>query len=189
MKTTDLLKAVNDIDDAFIEEACPAEKKKRSWLMSSGPLLAFAAVMLVFLILPKTPQEGDVQITSPIQEFETLQEAEQSAGFSLALPEEFDSAEDAAYVIVSGTILEVSGTADGSPFCVRKGKGTEDISGDYNSYDEVKQVQIAGTEWTCSGNGGQIFLMTKEEDGFSYALSFEQGIRPETAASYAEQIR
>lgn len=59
----------------------------------------------------------------------------------------------------------------------RKAKGTDDISGDYNVYTDVKEIAVNETAVTLKGENGQYSLAIWQQDGFTYSLSYEPGGR------------
>ena len=59
----------------------------------------------------------------------------------------------------------------------RKAKGTDDISGDYNVYTDVKEITVNETAVTLKGENGQYSLAIWQQDGFTYSLSYEPGGR------------
>ena len=59
----------------------------------------------------------------------------------------------------------------------RKAKGTDDISGDYNVYTDVKEIAVNETAVTLKGKNGQYSLAIWQQDGFTYSLSYEPGGR------------
>ena len=52
-----------------------------------------------------------------------------------------------------------------------KGKGLEDISGDYNVYEDVYKVKIFDEEVTFKGNEGYVDLALWEFGEYSYSVS------------------
>lgn len=54
---------------------------------------------------------------------------------------------------------------------IRKGSGTDDISGDYNSYSESKKVSVGSYNVTMKGDNGTVSLVTWTDGEFSYAVS------------------
>lgn len=53
---------------------------------------------------------------------------------------------------------------------IRKGVGEEDISGDYENYDTMKDILVDGIKVTVKGNGNTISLITWSNDGYGYAI-------------------
>lgn len=57
----------------------------------------------------------------------------------------------------------------------RKARGTDDISGDYNVYSDVKEITVNEVSVTLKGDEGQYKLAIWQQDGFAYSLNYEPG--------------
>ena len=202
MKKETMLKAFTDISDDFILEAAPKgalPKEKTAFNWFSAKMLAGAfAVLLMAFILPmvmKPAQQGntdhpDVAIARPYTVCADMQEAETLTGFALESPETYkdltlseinvynNSLIDAVYYDASGELT----------MHIRKAGGNDDISGDYNTYETETEISTAGKTVTLKGDGGLYRLLMWAENGYSYALSLNEGITPEEAAALAEAI-
>ena len=76
-------------------------------------------------------------------DYETLEEACEAAGVSLRLPDSIEGYERIDYQAIDGQMVNVIYTAaDGSMLLIRKAKGSEDISGDYNEYEHNSEQTI-----------------------------------------------
>ena len=71
---------------------------------------------------------------------------------------------------------------------IRKAKGSDDISGDYSTWETEIKIQAAGKTVTLKGDEGLYRLLIWTENGYSYAVSLSQGITPEEAAAIAESV-
>ena len=76
---------------------------------------------------------------------------------------------------------ENSAPAEAEYFCednsllLRKGSGSEDVSGDYNVYAKTWEVEFEGLKLQCSGSEDGVKLVRWTRDGYSYSLSFNAG--------------
>ena len=73
-----------------------------------------------------------------------------------------------------------------SEILFRKARGTDDISGDYNTYEDVKVVSIHHAEVTLKGESENYSLAIWQQDGFTYSLSMEPS---GSEAVFVEMIR
>ena len=71
---------------------------------------------------------------------------------------------------------------------LRKAPGDEDISGDYNVYESVRELQLGSVAVTVKGSGNDCALALWQQNGFSYALSFEPGISEQEAITLISEI-
>lgn len=114
-------------------------------------------------------------LANPWQECANMAQAESLAGFSFAisgsaLPEGCGP-EAACIQVIAGVMLEVDYNGErGGSVCLRKAVGTDDVSGDYNSYDLTQTSCIAGQDVTLRGAEGAWYVATWTRDGYSFAV-------------------
>lgn len=185
MKNTEILKAMNDIDDKYIEEAMPSqfqEKKKFSfkWL---APLLATCALLVCFMVYKNNKQNDDVAIANPWQEVSTIKEAESITNFEFNLPETINDSSMSDISVMNDTLISVN---YGDDITVRKSSLPEDISGDYNEYEysEIKTIEdvdvtIKTNETTCS--------VTWFTNDYSYSF-YSENVDKESAIEIVTEI-
>ena len=71
--------------------------------------------------------------------------------------------------------VEYQGKSQDEAVLFRKARGTDDISGDYNTYSDVKEVTVKEVSVTLKGDDGQYKLAIWQQDGFAYSLNYEPG--------------
>lgn len=133
----------------------------------------------------------DVQIPNPWQECTSLEEAGKLAGFSFTAPETVEGFQNKYIAAIENDIAEVifsNGDEDDSALYFRKGVGTEDISGDYNSYDTVEEQTIGGRTVTCKGHDGLVYTATWNDGTYSYAVMSNAGMTAETLAAWVQSL-
>jgi len=124
-------------------------------------------------------EEENVQIANPWTECSDIKEAEENAGFSFEIPETIEGYKIAWTQNMDKEMIEViyekddevKESEEDNSIHLRKGIGTEDISGDYNDYAESNQVTIDSYNVTMQGNNGSVSLATWTDGGFSYVVS------------------
>lgn len=114
-------------------------------------------------------------LANPWQECASMAQAESLAGFSFAisdsaLPEGYGP--EAAYIqVIAGAMIEVDYDGErGGSLCLRKAVGTDDVSGDYNSYDLTQTSRIEGQDVTLRGAENAWYVATWARDGYSFAV-------------------
>lgn len=162
-----LLRAIGEIKEEYIMEAEQVKKiskrKKKESITYLAAAALFAAVVGagIFHIRSTEPaQEEITQIANPFIPCNTMEEAEKISGLTLPL---LDMAEmkTEIYAIKDELVEVIYFDADGEEkFRIRRGAGTEDVSGDYNIYSVNKMETIGGFEVTLKG----------EEAGYSAAV-------------------
>lgn len=111
-------------------------------------------------------------------EHESLEEAENAAGIELELPQEISGAKPTLYLTwyESEYIEAVYTDGEGEEAArVRKAAGDEDISGDYNDYEETNTAELDGITVTFKGDSEKIMLAVWQNGGYTYAVSVSAG--------------
>lgn len=189
MKPMTLLQAMGDIPDEYIESALPGGQKKEtgkviSFFRRREVLLSAAAALFLILASVLAPQlfrhgedPGQDLAANPFVTFQSLEEAEKAAGFTLPVPESFEDGSRQEVALIDGKIIDVTylDGKDNRILTIRKGRGEEDISGDYNEYPKEDVLDFGGISVTVRGDGNRIFLALWQEGDYSYAVSFDEG--------------
>ena len=72
---------------------------------------------------------------------------------------------------------------------MRKGVGGDDISGDYNVYAEQTKLTSGDAAVTMKGADGLVQLAIWQADGYTYAVSVENGLTADAMAELVAQVR
>ena len=123
-------------------------------------------------------EEQDTEIANPFTDYATLEEAAQAAGVTFAEPEGLPEGYTfSAARAMEGEMLEaVYADENGNELTIRKAVGTEDCSGDYNTYEETTVLTVDTVEVTCSGADGVIRLAVWNDGTNAYAISCGAGL-------------
>lgn len=136
--------------------------------------------------------QAGAMIGNGMVEVDSLKELSQALGFSVPeiknIPFE-----------VTGTVytngwnefaqVEYQGKSQEEAVLFRKARGTDDISGDYNVYSDVKEVTVNNMAVTLKGENGTYSLAIWQQDGFAYSLSYEPGGSEDAFAMMIESIQ
>lgn len=113
----------------------------------------------------------DVDVPNPFIDCETLEKAEQLAGFEISLPEKMPEGFTLnAIRVIEKDMIEIDYINGDDKIYIRKAKGNEDISGDYNEYKENNTIEIGKLNVTTRGNDGMIHVATWYDGDFAYAI-------------------
>ena len=135
------------------------------------------------------PEETGTQIPNPYVDYETLEEACEAAGVSLRLPESIEGYERIDYQAIDGEMVNVIYTAaDGSMLLIRKAKGNEDISGDYNEYENNSEQTINDIDVQVRGNGYTLSTAVWYDNGEAYALTMDSPMEMDTGLELLQQL-
>lgn len=130
-----------------------------------------------------------VQPASPFIPFKTLAEAEKLAGFSVTLPEEIpEGYTQKAIEAIENQMLQILFEKGENGIVIRKAKGSEDISGDYNKYSENKTLTVGGLHVLAKGNNGKVNVATWTNGEYTYAVTVGSGETGFDAAVMSDMI-
>lgn len=121
--------------------------------------------------------ENMIGMPNPFTDHDSLKEAEKDAGFEIQIPDEIRGAKAVEFRNLGTKMLEVIYyDGDTEVARVRKGIGTDDISGDYNEYEAEETVDAADTQVTLKGSADGYALAVWNADGYAYAVSVTKEI-------------
>ena len=129
----------------------------------------------------------DVQIPNPLTEHETLADLAKTVGFDVTLPTLDKAYKETAFIDISGTIADVRFADDEDTITFRKAKGSDDISGDNNTYKENKTIAVKDVSVSVKGNDG-INTATWQKDGFTYSFSSDQAMTQDALVKAIENL-
>lgn len=198
MKEMRLMRAIGEIDDKYVEEAAQETTSKAirfgSWAKYAG--IAACAVLVLGIgvfavkqgVAVDTPAQTDTAVTSaddsefsqvgnPYEYFDTLEEAEKNIGFEITAPADYGNYTNVDYTVISGYILQIGyyDESDSEGLSVRKSASAEDISGDYNTYENIAEITSDNRQITLKGSGDKYYLAVWNDGGYSYAVSVKPG--------------
>lgn len=204
------MQIIGDIDEKYIDEAAPAEQKKKA--MRFTPWVRYASIAACAMLVigvgifaitqhsgniidtPAQSEEADssdfVQSGNPYAEYDTLEEAENTIGFEISVPDSYGGYTEPYYAVIEGKILEVQYyNGDDRGMIISKSRGSEDISGDFNEYNTVTETEVNGNIVTIKGNGDEFSLALWVSGDYSYSVSVSSGISENALKEIIEKIK
>lgn len=145
----------------------------------------FAVIMMLLTILSlaacgsstDSDEPDIIGMPNPFTDFNTLAEAEKQTGFYITLPDAIGSSNNKIYRAMNDEMLEVIYVnGEDETGRIRKARGSEDISGDYNEYAETETVSVGGIDVLLKGDAGLVKLAVWTNDGYAYSVSSEAGM-------------
>lgn len=124
----------------------------------------------------KADAEETAQIPNPFIDCETLDEAAKIAGFEMTVPEEMEGYDKPVINTIENEMIQVIYYKGEDEVRIRKGAGSEDISGDYNEYAETDSVTVEGMQVTIRGNDGKASVATWTNEEYTYSITVGEGI-------------
>lgn len=204
------MQIIGDIDEKYIDEAAPTEQKKKA--MRFTPWVRYASIAACAMLVigvgifaitqhsgniidtPAQSEEADssdfVQSGNPYAEYDTLEEAENTIGFEISVPDSYGGYTEPYYAVIEGKILEVQYyNGDDRGMIIRKSRGSEDISGDFNEYNTVTETEVNGNTVTIKGSGDEFILALWVSGDYSYSVSVSSGISENALKEIIEKIK
>lgn len=138
---------------------------------------------------------SDMQIANPFVDCDSLDAAAEIAGFELTLPEALDGYPNRTVQAIENNLIQVfcadgdMAQSDTEYILLRKGVGSEDISGDYNEYTSVTEQDVDGKTVTLKGDGSIIYLATWTDGDYSYSVSFSDGADLDTVLALVNALK
>ena len=161
-----------------------------------APLTAAACICLVLAGVMFIPSWRDpvtsppVQMTNPVVQSEDLEALQAAAPFALSVPAELPEGwkvESAS--LIMGSLAQVVYTDGTDTVTYRMAEGTEDVSGDYNSYPWTAETEADGVTVTLKGQEEDAVLLAVWTDGqYSYALACSAPLTAEEATAMASGV-
>ena len=122
-------------------------------------------------------QEQDYGVPNPYEIVDTLEEASKIAGFDLSVPATYGDYKKQVIQAIEDDMIEViyfEEESENEGLRIRKAKGNDDISGDYNEYKNVETVKVGDYDVTEKSDGKNIFVTTWTDGTYSYAIDIDR---------------
>ena len=107
----------------------------------------------VIPVIDADSEEESIGLPNPWTDHLDLSGAEAYVGFTFGLPSALGECTEANYRCMEDSMIEVIYTDKNGEeaYCLRKGRGSDDISGDYNTYDDFSEYtkQVGDNEVTA----------------------------------------
>lgn len=140
--------------------------------------LIFGLVFCLMVVSCAKEREISVEIGNPFIEVETLEEAEEIAGFKITLPENyFDESYEKTIRAIEDKFIEIDYRGLDEWIIIRKSlyDGEEDISGDYNEYPEERTELYGDVKALIRGNEGKINVVSWKDGDYVYSININPG--------------
>jgi len=110
-------------------------------------------------------------VVNPITEYKTLAELETALGFKMMVPTAFAKKTVNTYASIDSDLGEIFYANGSDEILYRMSRGTEDNSGDYNTYKTSITAAIGGHTVTLKGNDSLFNLAVWNDGTYSYSIS------------------
>lgn len=114
---------------------------------------------------------GTVGLANPFVTCTTLEEAAQTAGFEMTVPDVLEGYEQIVIQAVKDQLIQVIWQSGDNKITIRKGTGVEDISGDYNQYPHMEEISVGDLQVTVKGSDEAVNTAVWTVGDYAYAIS------------------
>lgn len=130
-------------------------------------------------------------VLNPFTDCAGLCEAEKIADFKACIPDVIEGYTQETIEAVEKEMIQVIFRKETSSeeLFIRKALGSEDVSGDYNSYPERNRVSVDGLKVTTKGEKGKVYVAVWENNGYTYAITANTGISKENVIELIKNIK
>lgn len=112
-----------------------------------------------------------------IVEVSSVEELSKTVGFEVSEPGNLPfKPKSVVYTAYWAEMAEIIYINDEQTASFRKGIGSDDVSGDYNSYELTSEISVNDINATLKGNGETYTLAIWTDGEFAYSLSLSEGI-------------
>ena len=133
---------------------------------------------------------GNTQIPNPFRGAETIEEAENATGYSFIIPEMIDGYAIDRISYIPDTLIQVVYVhSEDDTIMIRKGTGTDDISGDYNVYTDIQEQTVNGSTLTIKGNDGAYSCAIWNDGTYAYSITADQPMSAEVLTAIAGSMQ
>lgn len=131
--------------------------------------------------------EESVAIANGMVEVNSIDELSAAVNFQVnevsGLP---FNVENEVYTSYWGEMAQIEYTGEGETAVFRKGTGTDDVSGDYSVYSNVKEITVGANTVTLKGENNVFTLAVWTDGEYSYSLDISSGLSED---EWSEMIR
>lgn len=131
-----------------------------------------------------TPSVG---IANPWSEYSSVSKAAKAAGVPFKAPKKLGSHKLTTILAMKG-LVDLRYTKGNNEICVRKGTGTDDVSGDYNEYKSVTTSDIMGIPVEIRSNGKGINGVVWTDGTYSYSITSKKPMSEKFLISIATAL-
>lgn len=131
-------------------------------------------------------------IANPYTEYDTVEEAAANTGFDINVPDSISNYDNKFIQVLtdegSEKMIEVVYQNDEDQIRIRKAAGTEDISGNYDTYNQSTALTVEDTEISIKGNDGTVNLATWTDGEYTYSVYTSAGMTADEIADFVAEM-
>lgn len=168
-------------------------KKQGNGMVNSRKYISIAACLVLLLVgafFMRNMTKPPIQVVPDIVEYTSSDELSKGVGFMVrevrTLP--FD-AHRIQYFAYWKKLAHIVYEGNENTLIFRMSAGSDDISGDYNNYNDVKSFKLGNNAVTLKGNLKQYNLAVWEADGYSFSVNASTGIPEQELLKVVQSVQ
>ena len=169
-----IMKNLGDINIIKKQRKAPIYK---SFIKYTSIAACFVLLFIgAFVIYNNLTNKPPIQVVPNIVEYNSADALSDAIGFKVYEVKTFPfDVEQTLYTSFWETLAQISYTGKDKILVFRMSAGSEDNSGDYNEYSEVKNFSAGDYTVTIKGDNGQYSLAVWEYGGYTYSINIPDG--------------
>lgn len=136
--------------------------------------------------------EGEpmLKTASPYVDYNSVDELKENVNINAKMPDKIKNYKSYSYSVAFSNMVEIqySSGSENILYRLEKGEVAEDISGDYNNYENIQKLIVNSTEVTIKGNEDTYKVAIWYKNGVNYSLSSEQGLKIEDIQNLINEL-
>lgn len=169
-------------------------KKKMAVVVCSIAVLVMAVSMMGCgkKAEAEVPEGENTQIPNPFVDCETMADAEKLAGFDIMVPEQIKGYEKELIQAIDGELIQVfyvNPEDEKDEILIRKGVGSDDISGNYENFAETTTAAAGNLEVTLKGNDGKVTIAVWTTGSYTFSIQVDAGASQDEILSLVEAVQ
>lgn len=127
---------------------------------------------------------------NPFVDFKTLKDAQKLAGFNVTVPDKMpEGYSESVIQVIKNKLIEIIYVNGDDEIRIIKGKGSEDISGDYNKYKEINVVTINNMQVKMEGDDGKFNVATWVDGEYTFAIDVNSAGSGMESSAISDMVR
>lgn len=183
---------LNKLSNTPIEETSKS-KKIRFHFTSKMTIAAYLLLLVIsgtfFSNIKLLPTQPPISTVKPIEQFNNFDILNSTLKYDIKQPillltEDTNS----EYYLIDESMVQILYIKD-ITITYRMAEGNLDISGDYNNYDEIKEIKNDTYNIILKGDEGKYSTIIFSDNKYSYSLSFERPLSEEKIIEIIKSLK
>lgn len=162
-----------------------------TWILEPGPVILTPEQEKQAEEYTKQNDVKGTKLANPFADCKTMKDAENIAGFSFTVPKSIKGYPKKTIQAVQNDLIQVFyEDGSGNQILLRKGRGTKDLTGDYNVYKEQKVKTVQGRKVTMNEKKGKVYSAWWTDGKYTFAVdALEKGVSEQFITQMVQKLK